>query len=112
MPNLTIQQYESTLKLAGALAQAASRVINSNTKNLSWNVSEMEAVLDAYNRWILHLSFDVANDVIGKVTAKLTTHPYAIGDEVPLSMYDPKTETYLTSDGYWLLDKELEIFQK
>lgn len=50
------EQYKAALKLAGALAQAANRVINSNPKSLSCNIVVMEATLYEYNNYILQLS--------------------------------------------------------
>jgi len=45
----TMNEQQKLLNLAGELALAADAVVKSNAKNISWNISELERWLDAYN---------------------------------------------------------------
>lgn len=44
---------DKLILLAGKLANKAKLVIEADTKNLSWRVSNLELTLDEYNNYVL-----------------------------------------------------------
>ncbi len=50
------EQKNTALRLAGRLAIAANRVVNSNTKALSGNILELENALLEYDNYIFSIS--------------------------------------------------------
>ena len=50
------EQYKAALKLAGALAQAANRVVNSKVSTIGRCVEELADALYEYNGYILEMT--------------------------------------------------------
>jgi len=57
-----LKEYTELLKLSGKLALAARKVINSNSKNLSFNISELEMHLDEYDNKIIEMTNNSEDD--------------------------------------------------